>query len=123
MSSTPRMKTFKAGNLEVLAEDLDEMNFSRTEEACRALGQGWRLPTFEEYHLLQCLYELGVGEFDKRGIYWASDPVSPGKPEGSYLKTWSFTELDHDDVSRYIFHWGEPKHRLNEFLSRPVRDI
>ena len=117
------MKTFKVGKLEMLAEDLDEMNFSQSEEACKALGPGWRLPTFEEYHLLQCLYELGVGEFDKRGIYWASTPTMTARAKDGYFKTWSFTELDDDDASRYIFYMGEPKHRLNEFLSRPVRDI
>ncbi len=75
--------------LEVSYKDLpDKLNWNEANEVCKALGNGWRLPTIEEFkEIYDKLYENSVGYFklsenslyeDSRGnfkrddFYWSS---------------------------------------------------
>ena len=70
------IKTVKIGNLEVMTEDLvnkfnhREMKWEDAMKACADLGDGWRLPTKEEWNVL---YENKdkIGGFSPR-YYWSS---------------------------------------------------
>ena len=65
-------KTTVIGNLEIAAEDNPEqLAWFKSSEACKALGDGWRLPTIEEMQLLYDNREL-IGGFDDWGTYWSS---------------------------------------------------
>ena len=58
------MRTFKIGFVEFLSQDIKKMRFRDAVKYCESLGEGWRLPTFQEMdHLFMDLNRLGVGGF------------------------------------------------------------
>ena len=77
--------TVKIGNLEVMTEDLGWMYWDRAMKACADLGDGWRLPTKEEFNVL---YENKdeIGGF-ANNYYWSST-------EGDNLDAWGQNFLD-----------------------------
>ena len=64
------IKKVRVGNLEVMTEDLEIMNWHEAREVCENLGDGWRLPTKDE---LNILYENKdkIGGFAS-DYYWSS---------------------------------------------------
>ena len=68
--------TVIVGNLEVMKEDLDRMDWDEAIEACAALGDGWRLPTKDEWNFL---YENRdrIGGFGNKD-YWSSTEGGDG---------------------------------------------
>ena len=84
-AETPQFKTIKIGNLEVMTEDLGWMYWDRAMKACADLGDGWRLPTKEEFNVL---YENKdeIGGF-ANNYYWSST-------EGDNLDAWGQNFLD-----------------------------
>ena len=84
-AETPQFKTIKIGNLEVMTEDLGWMYWDRAMKACADLGDGWRLPTKEEFNVL---YENKdeIGGFADN-YYWSST-------EGDNLDAWGQNFLD-----------------------------
>ena len=64
--------TIKIGNLEVLTEDLEGMIWDGAMKACENLGDGWRLPTFEELEVLFENWEKIGGFIDGENGYWYS---------------------------------------------------
>ena len=64
--------TIKIGNLEVLTEDLEVMNWDGAMKACENLGDGWRLPTSEELEVLFENWEKIGGFKNMENGYWHS---------------------------------------------------
>lgn len=53
----------------------DKMNWSDATNACKALGDGWRLPTVEEFELIfSDLFQKGKGNF-QISYYWTCDEI------------------------------------------------
>ena len=75
--------TVKIGDLEVMTEDLEEMNWPAAKKACADIGDGWRLPTIDELNIL----------------YKNKDKIG-GFASGYY---WSSTEFDYNLAWRQIF--------------------
>jgi hypothetical protein len=74
-------KSVKIGNIEVAQYDFPNwMKWDDANEACEALGNGWRLPTKEE---LNILYQnrVVIGGFTN-SLYWSSTEID-------YLNAWS----------------------------------
>ena len=73
---------------EVYPEDLGKHNWKDAKKACENLGDGWRLPTREELHLMWINRE-SIGSF-AAFYYWSSS-------EGSYSNAWGqlFNDGDH----------------------------
>ena len=70
------VSTIKIDNLEVVTEDLGVMNWEDAKRACAELGDGWRMPTKDEFHTL---YENKdkIGGFAipskyVNSVYWSS---------------------------------------------------
>jgi len=61
--------------IEVAKEDLpSKMDYPEAMEACKELGNGWRLPNLEELKAMyEQLYKKGKGNFDNFW-YWSSTP-------------------------------------------------
>ena len=60
----------KAGNFEVAESDMDnKMNWTDATAACKALGNGWRLPTKDELHLM---FEKSEYIGGLKGCHWSS---------------------------------------------------
>ena len=64
-------QTFK---FEVYPEDLGEHNWEDAKKVCEDLGDGWRLPTREELHLMW-LYKKSIDGF-ANDYYWSSTVYS-----------------------------------------------
>jgi len=58
------------GNLEVMTKDLGQLNWKEANEACKVLGDRWRLPTKNELNILH-ENRIEIGGFESRG-YWSS---------------------------------------------------
>jgi len=75
-------KTTKIRNIEVAQFDFSEkMNLRQAENACKALGNGWRLPTITESKIL--FQNKNMISNIKNDIYWC------GKDE--YGDLWRFS--------------------------------
>ena len=61
---------------EVYPEDLGEFTWKKAKEACAKLGDGWRLPTREELHLMW-LNRDTIGGF-AAADYWSSSELNNG---------------------------------------------
>ena len=65
------VKSIKISNYEVAEYDFPkEMNWDNAEKACKALGEGWRLPTIDELKFLY-LNKNEIRGFGDRS-YWSS---------------------------------------------------
>lgn len=73
-------KTVKIGDLEIMTEDLGEMNWYDADKACTNLGDGWRLPTYNELEYL-CGIKDEIGGFIE-DTYWC---IEGGYEEGFEL--------------------------------------
>ena len=83
------------GNRKVLVypEDSDKemMNWDKAKEACKELGDGWRLPTKEELEAMyKQLHIEGKGNFMDGAWYWSSSIES----EYNYIWVVDFTSGD-----------------------------
>jgi hypothetical protein len=56
--------------IEVMTDDLGKMNWYEAKEVCDKLGDGWRLPTKDEFIILYS-NRKSIGGF-KDGAYWSS---------------------------------------------------
>jgi len=78
------MKTFKAGMIEVMADDINQIKpfwgstYRSALEEIKNIGEGWRLPNkIEEIEYLISLSKMGIGGFNdqnKEYKYWTSIP-------------------------------------------------
>jgi hypothetical protein len=78
---------------EVYPKDLGQHNWEDAKKVCEDLGEGWRLPTKEELHLIW-LNKESIGGF-AAAYYWSSS-------EGSSYFAWSqlFANGDQDYDSK-----------------------
>jgi len=88
---------------EVYPEDLGEFTWNDAKEACAALGEGWRLPTREELHLMW----LNKDDSFAAATYWSSS-----ENNNDYAWTQSFVNGTQD----YDY-------KSNAYYVRAVRDI
>lgn len=90
---------------EVYPEDLGEHTWKDAKKVCKELGDGWRLPTREELHLMW-LNKDTIGGF-AADYYWSSS-------EYTYLTVWS---QDFTNGGQY------KDSKNNATYVRAVRDI
>ena len=116
-------KSVRIDNLEVAQFDFpDSMDWDDAKDACDALGDGWRLPTKDEWKIIY-QNKNEIGGFDLKQLY----PV--GTAYGVY---WSSTEdnsgdsPDTDDAWLQDFRWGgslTKSGKDNTFYVRAVRSF
>jgi hypothetical protein len=82
-NSSSSNSSVKIGNLEVMTKDLGEMEWDDAMKACAALGDGWRLPTKEEFNILYQNKDK-IGGFDKN-YYWSSAEYDDGSARYFYF--------------------------------------
>jgi hypothetical protein len=98
-----KVQTIKLGNLEIYKSDLLSkygknnyvFQFEDAEKACAALGNGWRLPTYEE---LKNMYDH-KSEIGNMGdhAYWTSTLVYQDSKIAYYIKFWDgVREFDYN---------------------------
>jgi hypothetical protein len=90
---------------EVYPKDLGEHNWEDAKKVCEDLGDGWRLPTREELHLM-----------------WLNRESIGGFATANY---WSSSEYNYDSAWVQSFSLGYQNYldKLNTFCVCPVRDI
>jgi hypothetical protein len=73
-NSSSSNSTVKIGNLEVMTKNLGEMNWDDAMKACATLGDGWRLPTKEEFNILYQNKDKigGFNDTPYNNDYWSS---------------------------------------------------
>jgi hypothetical protein len=95
--------------LEVMKKDLGEMRWSEAKKACADLGDGWRLPTIEEFEkMYKYKDEIGGFEASENSHYWSS------------------TEGDVNGLAWFFnFYYGGADHNLSNYrlYVRAVRDL
>ena len=92
------VKPIKIGNIEVSQYDFpNKMEWEDAKKACKALGEGWRLPTIDELKLLY-LNKDKIPGF-KTSLYWSSTEIDDKEAWGRYLNdgdTWAHPKvIDH----------------------------
>ena len=92
-------------NFEVYPEDLGEHNWEDAKKICEDLGDGWRLPTREELHLMWLNRESIVSFAD--GYYWSSSEYNNNYAWGQ----------DFNNGSQYYYN------KNNTSYVRAVRDL
>ena len=90
-------KPIKIGKIKVAQNDLsDKQNFDDAKAKCRNLGEGWRLPTFDE---LKKIYDK---RFDIGGLdgtqYWSSTLNDDGF-SGAWYKNFWFNAQNIDNLA------------------------
>jgi hypothetical protein len=61
---------------------LDKMSWPKAKAECRALGNGWRLPSMEELEsIFNALHKNGMGNF-KMDIYWSNSAFYTNQAHG-----------------------------------------
>ena len=126
-------KTYKLGKIEILRESLPPMTLNQAKKECSILGDGWRLPNFGEFVLMQGLHDLGVGNFkphEDSSPIWIQNPFSRDchwtsheHPDGNGKACiWSFQSGedggDWYGKSSTLTNWGD-----EIFQVRPVRSL
>ena len=95
----------RIGDIEIMSEDLGKMNWQDANEACKNLGNNWRLPTKEELNILFLNRDF-IGDFAKFN-YWCSS--------------------EYDELSSWYQHleYGIQMYSLkdSEYLVRAIRTI
>jgi hypothetical protein len=82
-------KPIKIGNLLVAEYDIPEdLNLEDAKKACRALGKGWRLPTYAEMNILFKNRDK-IGGFEEN-MYWTSSVLNSDL--GVSFKFWYSTK-------------------------------
>ena len=120
-------KTYKLGKIEILRESLPPMTLKGAKEECSLLGDGWRLPYFEDFVLMQELHDLGVGNFkphDDSTRVWLQNPPSRDghwttheRPSGKAC-IWSFQS--GEDAGDW---YGADDSSSDLFQVRPIRSL
>ncbi|MFY7668305.1 MAG: DUF1566 domain-containing protein [Crocinitomicaceae bacterium] len=62
--------------LEVMKKDLGKMNWEEAKKACENLGDGWRLPTIDEFRKIY-KYKDKIGGFARK-YCWSSTETDDG---------------------------------------------
>jgi hypothetical protein len=88
---------------EVYPKDLGKFTWEDAKEACAALGEGWRLPTREELHLMW----LNKDDSFAAAFYWSSSELLNNYAWFQYFSNGNlFTNF-----------------KYNTYYVRPVRDV
>ena len=66
--------TILIDELEIMTEDLGKLNFAEATKACSDVGDGWRLPTKDEFNIL-CENREKIGGF-VTSWYWSSTELN-----------------------------------------------
>jgi hypothetical protein len=68
---------------EVYPKDLGQHNWEDAKKVCEDLGDGWKLPTIEELHLIRVNRE-SIGGFDA-AYYWSSSEFNLNSAWSQYF--------------------------------------
>ena len=100
------MEPILIDNLQVWPAGLPEMDWNRAMERVKELGEGWRLPTIDEF---------------KETLYPNRDTI----PNLRGTNYWSSTEESTDWAQGFSFYFGRASdsHKYNTYTVRPVRDF
>lgn len=90
---------------EVYPEDLGKHSWENAKKVCKDLGDGWRLPTREELHVMW-LHRASIGGFIN-SYYWSSS-------ENSSNNVW---------FQYFNFDYQSLNSKSNAYYVRPVRDV
>lgn len=87
------MRSYKLGNIEIMGKDLsyrdnkinyhpkikglEIFNYDTAINLAKQYGDGWRLPTINEFKFLQEYYNIGILSFSSEA-YWAFDNIPEG---------------------------------------------
>jgi len=106
-------------NIEIYKKDLPDMTFNQAVGACKALGQGWRLPTIEELSEMYKLHLKGNGNFS-RFIYWSQ---TEGSLNAVYVL--NFGNGHGNGTPWFQYEDGRQDHDKDfyKYIVRPVRQI
>ena len=86
-------KPIKIGNIEVAQYDFpDRMNWNDAKIACEALGDGWRLPSLNEFDYL---YQNRVAGGFANSFYWSSTEV-----DNDYARGQGFSRFDQSEYQK-----------------------
>lgn len=108
--------TIKIGNLEVMKKDLllfgeyDEIWFTKAQELCKSLGEGWRLPNEEE---LKLMFHKKLALKDKEYWFDRNDGKNYsfkmffdiGGKDDDGKDTW-YMRSEHREVTKFIIRAG-----------------
>lgn len=83
---------------EVYPKDLGKHNWEAAKKVCEDLGDGWRLPTREELHLMW-LNRESVKDF-ATACYWSSSEFSNNS---AWFKYFNFGGQDYDSKSNTYY--------------------
>jgi hypothetical protein len=103
------IKISKCFNLEVMKTDLGKMTWYEAMKKVAELGDGWRLPTIEELHIMYS--KRGeIGGLKDDDLYWSSEEYDAH----ALLNAWifSFNSGDAGGSAKYL-----------TFYVRAVRDL
>lgn len=109
----------KKNKVEVYHKDLPDMTFNEALGACKALGQGWRLPTIEELDEMYKLQTTNKCNFS-RYIYWSQ---SEGTENAVYVI--NFGNGEGNGTPYFQHEDGRQNHDKDYFkyIVRPVRTL
>jgi hypothetical protein len=101
--------TLLVGNFEISQKDLPKkLNWLEANQACQALGNGWRLPSKQEVETFMYSNKHRINDFIDK-YYWSSE-------EGNSELGWIFRCTDANEFDGY-----NPKN--NKYFVRAVRTI
>jgi hypothetical protein len=103
-------KYLKIGNLDIMTEDLGKMSWAEANKACKELGDGWRLPTIEEYSNSIFKNKSKIPNLGEKGCY--------GHWSGSEYDNFSAWSLFFDKD----FTFSETNYKTYELCVRLVRN-
>lgn len=106
------MKTYRLGNIEVLATDLIG-NWETAVNKMDEMGEGWRFPTLREMEYMVDLSKIGIFKMNKVTVYWLIDPET----EPPYQRYAQALEIYDTGINVGVLD------KEVKALVRPVRDI
>jgi hypothetical protein len=106
-------------NIEIYKKDLPKMTFKEAVGACKALGQGWMLPTIEELSEMYKLHIQDKGSFS-HFLYWSQ---TEGSENAVYVI--NFGNGEGDGTPFFQHENGRQNHDKDYFkyFVRPVRHM
>ena len=63
------------GELEIMTIDLGKLSFEQAQKACEDLGDGWRLPTKDEFNVL-CEHKDKISGLAPNSWYWTNSELN-----------------------------------------------
>jgi hypothetical protein len=101
-----KYKSHKVGNIEIMDNDLSYydleirfdhygrgqsiFSFDSVVHLCQEMGDGWKIPNFDQFRFFKQFYDLRILNFDRGSGYWISD-VNSGFPTKQVAYLWDMS--------------------------------